>query len=317
MPELEKYKGSVYLWSYIPSLPLSVTFTILFALLTIAHTYKMLRTRLWICVPFVIGGLCNTTPFSHLPITQLTTQRGEPIGYACRAIATYYTGSLIPFILQGIFLLLPPVLFAASLYMVYARVVRAVHGEKYSPISLRWCTRLFVLGDWFCLNVQSSGAGLLANPKHTHIGDGIIVAGLGIQCVIFVGFMWCCICFHVRFRTSGEGKTDVPWESMLWMLYTTSTLILVRNGFRLVEYVMGKDTYLFEHEWPIYVFDGALMLIVMVVFLVWYPSQLQERSTESMIELTSEGGMEEEQQRRGRPDDSELWTPMVKAGVRM
>jgi hypothetical protein len=235
-----------------------------------------------------------------MSITQLTSSRGEPIGYACRAIATFHTGSLLPFILQGVFLLLPPVLFAASLYMVYARVVRAVQGERYSPISLRWCTRFFVLGDWFCLNVQSSGAGLIANPKHTRIGDGIIVAGLGMQCLMFIGFMWCCICFHMRFRASGEGKNDVPWESMLWMLYTSSVLILVRNAFRLVEYVLGKDSYLFKNEWPTYVFDGALMLVVMVVFFVWYPSQLQRGSTESMIELTSEGGVEEEQQRGGK-----------------
>jgi hypothetical protein len=181
--------------------------------------------------------------------------------------------------------------------MVYSRVVRAVHGEACSPITMRWSTRFFVLGDWFCLNVQSSGAGLLAKPENVRIGDAIIVAGLGMQCVVFVGFMYCCICFHGRFRKHlvavGE-EVDVPWQSMLYMLYGTSLLITVRNVFRLVEYIMGKDSYLFDNEWPVYVFDGVLMLVVMVVFLVWYPSQLQERNRESMIELVSNGdGLEE------------------------
>jgi hypothetical protein len=71
-------------------------------------------------------------------------------------------------------------------------------------------------------------------------------------------------------------------------LYMSSVLVLVRNAFRLVEYVMGKGSYLFEHEWPIYVFDGALMLGVMVVFLVWYPNQLQKGDGEDMIELAGE-----------------------------
>jgi hypothetical protein len=194
---------------------------------------------------------------------------------------------LIPFLLQSIFLLLPPVLFAASLYMVYARVVRAVDGEQYSPISLRWCTRFFVLGDWFCLNIQSTGAGLLANARLVHTGDGIIVAGLGLQCVMFVGFMYCCVVFHVRFRKVGS-RARVPWQGVLCGLYVNSVLVLVRNTFRLVEYVMGKGSYLFEHEWPIYVFDGALMLGVMVVFLVWYPSRLQTGGEEDMIELAGE-----------------------------
>jgi hypothetical protein len=45
------------------------------------------------------------------------------------------------------------------------------------------------------------------------------------------------------------------------------------------------------------VFDGALMLIVMVLFYVWYPDQLGGR-TESMIELRSEGGEGDEIERR-------------------
>jgi hypothetical protein len=77
-------------------------------------------------------------------------------------------------------------------------------------------------------------------------------------------------------------------------LYVSSVLVLVRNGFRLVEYVMGKGSYLFEHEWPIYVFDGALMVGVMVVFLVWNTSQLQTGGGEDMIELAGEEGSREQ-----------------------
>lgn len=52
---------------------------------------------------------------------------------------------------------------------------------------------------------------------------------------------------------------------------------------------MGQDGYLLKNEWPTYVFDGALMLLVMIVFFIWYPSQLQTSVRESMIELTSDG----------------------------
>jgi hypothetical protein len=58
MPELQKYKGAVYLWDYVPSLPLAISFAILFTLLTILHIYKMFRSKLWFCIPFVIGGIC-------------------------------------------------------------------------------------------------------------------------------------------------------------------------------------------------------------------------------------------------------------------
>jgi hypothetical protein len=73
------------------------------------------------------------------------------------------------------------------------------------------------------------------------------------------------------------------------MLYGTSIVISIRNIFRLVEFIAGHDSYLFLNEWPVYVFDGVLMLVVMVVFYVWYPPQLQtDVGTESMMELTSE-----------------------------
>jgi hypothetical protein len=175
--------------------------------------------------------------------------------------------------------------------MVYSRIVRSVNGARFSIISPRLCTRIFVLGDWICLNIQSTGGGLTANEKLVHIGDPIVVAGLGIQIIIFVGFMYCCILFHIRFKRylkeSGE-SVDVPWESVVNMLYVNSLLISVRNVFRLIEYVMGKGSYLFAHEWPIYVFDGALMAVVMMGFAARYPDLLRRGRTESMIELRSE-----------------------------
>jgi hypothetical protein len=63
MPELQKYKGTTYLWDYVPSLPLAIAFAILFTLLTLFHIYKLFRTKLWFCIPFVIGGIC-TLPFT-------------------------------------------------------------------------------------------------------------------------------------------------------------------------------------------------------------------------------------------------------------
>jgi hypothetical protein len=175
--------------------------------------------------------------------------------------------------------------------MVYSRLVRTLDGSHFSLISPLWCTRIFVLGDLLCLNIQSTGAGFLPKPHLVTVGNGIIVTGLGLQVLIFVGFMWCCILFHRKLarhlRTTGQ-TVEVPWESVLWMLYVTSVIISIRNIFRLVEFITGHDSYLFENEWPVYVFDGVLMLVVMVVFYIWYPPQLQTSATDSMIELRSE-----------------------------
>jgi len=62
MPTLQTYMG-VYLWNYVPSLPLAVVFAALFALATILHTWKMVKTKMWFCLPFVIGGACAYSLF--------------------------------------------------------------------------------------------------------------------------------------------------------------------------------------------------------------------------------------------------------------
>lgn len=57
MPELKPYKGDYYLWDYVPSLAASVVFTIAFFIATVAVSWRMLRTRTWFCIPFVLGGV--------------------------------------------------------------------------------------------------------------------------------------------------------------------------------------------------------------------------------------------------------------------
>lgn len=212
------------------------------------------------------------------------------VGYATRAVAYHSTGDMGPFIVQAIFLLLPPVLFAATLYVVYARVVRAVGGHRFSIIPPHWVTRVFVLGDLLCLNIQSSGAGLTPKPKLASIGDATIIAGLGLQVLMFAAFLVCCSIFHVRLRAHlvrVKRVSNLPWQSCLGMLYVTSLLIQLRNVFRMVEYAMNSEGYLVRMEWPMYAFDGAPMLVVMTCFLLWYPDQFQGPSDGS-LELTND-----------------------------
>ena len=202
----------------------------------------------------------------------------EVVGYIARILAYDSTGSMGPFVVQAVFLLLPPVLFAATLYTVYGRIVRSIGGERFSIITPRWTTRVFVIGDIVCLNIQSSGAGLTPKPRLARIGDAIIIAGLGLQVLMFAAFLVCCVVFHIRFcghLKRAKGVSELPWQSCLGMLYTTSLLIQIRNIFRMIEFAIGSDGYLASNEWPMYVFDGFLMLAVMVGFFIWYPDQFQ------------------------------------------
>lgn len=300
MPTLEPYKGDNFLWKYVPSLALSLVFMVLFTVLTLLHTWKMWKSRLWFCAPFVFGGLCEySSPRSHSEAPPLTlTYPVEVLGFIFRAACYERTSNLITYLLQSIFLVLPPVFFAASMYMVYTRLVRTLQREDCSLITARWSTRLFLIADIVALNIQGNGGGLTAsqNSNTADIGRWILVAGLLVHVLIFIGFLTICVNFHRRFKIYlkiTDTTTDVPWRQSLVMLYITSALVTARNIFRTAEYVMGEDEYLFTNEWCIYTFDSAPMLLVMVAFFIWYPDQLRG-GKENRLELDSRGGSVED-----------------------
>jgi hypothetical protein len=84
----------------------------------------------------------------------------EFIGYAAR------TGSareepgcwrMMPYIIQSIYILLGPALFAASIYMTLGRIILLIDGERHSLVKQRWLTKMFVAGDAVCFCMQSGG----------------------------------------------------------------------------------------------------------------------------------------------------------------
>jgi RTA1 like protein len=184
----------------------------------------------------------------------------------------------MPYIIQSVFILIAPTLFAAAVYMVLARIIRAVDGEKLSPISVELITKIFVTCDIVTFFVQGGGAGMMAESNLTKIGQDIVLAGLALQIVSFVLFIATAVTFAQRIQkipTPAVIRGDVPWKQHLRSLFAISAMILIRSIFRIIEYVLGNDGYLLEHEWPNYIFDAVPMLIAMVCFAVWYPSEMQ------------------------------------------
>jgi len=64
-------------------------------------------------------------------------------------------------------------------------------------------------------------------------------------------------------------------------LYASSILILVRNLYRTIEYGMGWNNYLLVHEWPLYVFDGLLMVLVLTICIIWYNPEISKGNKKS------------------------------------
>lgn len=194
----------------------------------------------------------------------------------------------MPFSVQNAYILLGPALFAASIYMCLSRIIRGVSASHLSPIKPRMLTRTFVTGDVVSFIVQGSAAGMMVTGKNMKLGEGIVIAGLMVQILMFGIFAATAVVFRRRVSrapTLEACNGAVPWKQSMRMLFVVSALIMVRSIFRVVEYVSGSEGYLFHHEWPLYVFDSVLMFAVMVVYYLWYPTWFTPGNKEVEIGL--------------------------------
>lgn len=246
-------------YDYNPSEVAAIIFIVLYFLSTFWHIWQALRARSLFMIPFIIGGFF------------------ESIGYVGRAIGENRGA----YIMQTILILLGPALFAASIYMILGRIIILTGAQQYSLIRLNWQTKIFVFGDVLSFLVQCGGGGIMASADadrdQLKLGQNVILVGLFIQIFFFGFFIFVSVFFQWRARgylRTLAGKDNVGWRRHLYVLYTTSALILVRSLFRIIEYMMGEQGYLLQHEVFLYVFDAALMFLTMLVMNVAHPGEI-------------------------------------------
>jgi hypothetical protein len=130
------------------------------------------------------------------------------------------------------------------------------------------------------------GGGMLANakdPDTVKLGNNIILGGLILQVLFFGLFIAVAGTFHKRMSADPAAATSsssllLPWARYLMILYLASFLIVVRCVFRIAEYAGGQDGVLVSTELYLYVFEAALMFLVMFIFNVQHPSIIVGRN---------------------------------------
>jgi hypothetical protein len=118
---------------------------------------------------------------------------------------------------------------------------------------------------------------MVKDTTNPSTGERIIIGGLFVQIIFFGFFIISAVMFQARITKTPSGRsTELAslWRRHLTALYITGALILVRSIIRVVEYIQGYDGYLMKEEVFIYVFDGLLMFVAMLVLHYFHPSEI-------------------------------------------
>lgn len=112
-----------------------------------------------------------------------------------------------------------------------------------------------------------------ATESSKQTGQQIVLAGLIVQVAFGLLFTAVAGVFHRRICKVFTSSGVLQESRWLTTLYGIMVLITVRNIFRIVEYSEGKDSSILEHEYLLYLFDAALILLALLCLNRRHPHQ--------------------------------------------
>ncbi|KAJ5475367.1 hypothetical protein N7539_008433 [Penicillium diatomitis] len=241
------------IFPYKPSESATLIMAVLFGISAIWHLIVMIRKKTWFYSCLTVGAIMMTS------------------GYIARYFSARSPLDLGPYIMQSLFIILPPSLYAATLYMIYGRIVLFVNAPEASMIPPARVTKVFVCGDVIAFFLQAGGGGMMAQASMANVGQKIMLLGLFTQLLFFGVFLVISLVFWKRMRSSPKSHM-IPqhgkhtWRALLKMLLVSAVIIIFRCVFRIFEFAGGTKGSISTHEVYMYLFDAAPMFLVQLLF---------------------------------------------------
>ncbi|PNS13837.1 hypothetical protein CAC42_1328 [Sphaceloma murrayae] len=203
--------------------------------------------------------------------------------FVCRAISVRQVQNVGLFIAQYVLVLAGPPLYASAESFILGRIL--AYLPYHAPIHPGR-----VLSTFFTMSViievlvntgasNSTGRSDPTDANQVAVGVACYKAGLILQCLLETGFLSLTAFVHRRAHRSGTLTKNI--RTMVYMLYLTSSIILLRTIVRAIEGFekskcrpspdnpVGYCGYLSTHEWVLWVLECAGVTLF-VCFLTWY-----------------------------------------------
>lgn len=259
-------------YGYIPSLPATVVFTVLFFFSTIIHLGQSIRYKMWFLI-----------------FTAVAAGNFEVTGWAARTYSHFYPEKLMPYLIQTVATINAPTPLVAAYFIILAEIIRRL-GPCYSRLRPRMYSIAFLTADIVALTVQGVGGAIAAtaagNNKNPEMGGRIMLGGIIFQMIAITIYMILAIEFILRYlgdkpfqRSDNEPPTgnfflDKKMKLMLFGTSFSSLAIYVRSVYRTIELTDGWNGRIITTEIYFNVMDGAMILLSMYCLNAFHPGHL-------------------------------------------
>jgi hypothetical protein len=256
------------LWIYAPVKGPSILFAVLFFISGILHVWqnniKHRSFRIgfllpWAAALFVAGfALREYGAWNHHYLFISFSKSNSGLGI---------------YIASTVLLFCAPPVYAGANYFIFGRILYYI--PYLSPLHPGRVWTTFIGLDSIVEILAANGASKAANSAHdpslVKVGIALVKASLLLQIVLFLAFITLVVIFHLRCLHANVFSYRV--KVIIYTLYVSSVLILLRNTFRTATFFYPVTAYANTSEWCFWVFEAVPMVLNTYVMNVYPPAK--------------------------------------------
>ncbi|KAJ7864225.1 RTA1 like protein-domain-containing protein [Mycena olivaceomarginata] len=206
---------------------------------------------------------------------------GELIGWSGRLWSSLAPTADTPFTIQisTTIIALTPLL--AATFMIMSRIVERL-GASYSRLTPKWYTILFLPCDIIALVVQGVGGGMASTATDldgANVGANVMLGGIAFQFAVIVVFTVFALDFTqryirdrpVRAEEFPRGFLTPRLKTMLGALAFSTTVLVIRSIYRLIELSGGWTGRIIRTEVYFNVLDGGMVTLAIFTLNFVHP----------------------------------------------
>lgn len=245
-------------------------------------------------------------------------------GFICRSISVHHVTNLNLFIAQYVLILMGPPLYAAAEYFILGRLL--AYLPYHAPLHPGRVYSTFILlstgVELLTANGAANAVGSDRSETQYRIGRALLRAALILQG--FVEALFMALVAMVEWRCRRKGNKNFPKQVRIvcYVLYITSSMILVRCIVRTIEGFeagsCGHDDeegayycgIVARNEWFLWVFEIANITLFVVLFAVFPPGRYLPSSSKVFLD-PNDGRTERMGPGFGKADKRPLFVTVV------